>query len=334
MSSTTTTTSDTELIVSWHEMSLQINCYFSIFLFVFGIIGNILNIFVLLQKSLRLNPCAWLFLISSFANIIVILSGLSTRIISNWTIDLTDTIGWLCRFRVFILYTSRTIATWLILLASIDRWLLSSLNAHYRKFSTLKEVQRGTILIMIFSIITYLPIFYCYEANLINTPLKCYSKTILCRIFIDQSYICVTILFPLILMFLFGFMTMSNVRKSKYRVQSPLLSRINCHDHRQRHFKLIDRHLLIMLLVQISFLALLTLPQAIQQIYSTITRNQIKTSLHIQIENSIYSFVILLTYLASGIPFYIYTLCGGCVFQEAFFILMRRIKRIIICQQK
>ncbi len=318
-------------------MSVQINRYFSIFLFIFGTVGNILNILVLSKRSLRSNPCAWLFLISSFANLIALLSGLTTRVISNWTVDITDTIGWLCKLRIFTLYTSRTIASWLIMLASIDRWLLSCPNAHYRHMSTLKNVQIWTIIIILFSMLLYSPLFYCYEANLTNTPLKCYSKTIKCRIFADQVYTCVTILFPLILMFSFGIMTMSNVRKIKNRLQSPLLPRIgnrtSFNDQRHR-FRLIDRHLLIMLLVQIGFLALFTFPQAIQQIYSTITRDKSKTLRRITIENFIYSFVILLTYLASGMPFYINTLSGGCVFRQVFFTLIRHTKQKIFCRQK
>ncbi len=325
-------------------MSIQINCYFSIVLFIFGTVGNILNILVLSQKSLRSNPCAWLFLISSFGNLIVLLSGLTTRVISYWTVDITDTIGWLCKLRVFTLYTSRTIASWLIVLASIDRWLLSCPKAHYRHMSTLKNVQIWTIFIILFSILLYSQIFYCYEANLINTPLKCYNKTVKCRIFSDLIYSCITVLFPLILMFLFGILTMSNVRKIKHRLQSPLLPRrrsnvINTYQHHQQQqqhhrLRLIDRHLFIMLLVQISFLALFTLPQAIEQIYLTITRDKYKTSGRITIENSIYAFGILLTYLASGMPFYINTLSGGCVFRQAFFTLIQRMKQKILCRKK
>ena len=72
-------------------------------------------------------------------------------------------------------------------------------------------------------------------------------------------------------MFLFGFLTMLNVRKVKYRSRSINYSqqsiKRNCNTHRKR-FRSVDRHLFIMLCVQITFLALFTLPQAIQQIYS------------------------------------------------------------------
>jgi hypothetical protein len=89
-----------------------------------------------------------------------------------------------------------------------------------------------------------------------------------------------------------------------------------------------------MLLIQISFLTLLTFPQALEMIYLTITRNTFKSSLQNTTENSIFTFSLLLTYLASGMPFYIYTLSGGCVFRQAFFMLIRRIVQHITCRQK
>jgi len=124
------TSSDADIVAAWNNISDGINRYFSIFIFLFGIIGNILNILVLSQRSLRINPCSLFFLISSIANLIAILSGLTTRMLSGWALDLTNTIDWLCKFRAFILFLSRNIASWLILLAAIDRWFLSSLNVH------------------------------------------------------------------------------------------------------------------------------------------------------------------------------------------------------------
>jgi hypothetical protein len=92
--------SNNTLIISiWNTTSSKINCYFSIFLFIFGIIGNILNTLVLSQRSLRSNTCAWLFLISSIFNLISVLSGLTTRILSGWVIDLTDRIHFLRKLR-------------------------------------------------------------------------------------------------------------------------------------------------------------------------------------------------------------------------------------------
>ncbi|CAF1083813.1 unnamed protein product [Adineta steineri] len=314
----------------WNDTSTKINCYFSIFLFIFGVIGNILNTFVLSEKSLRSNSCAWLFLISSIFNLISILSGLPTRVLSTWTIVITDQIEWLCKLRAFTVLTSRTIAAWLIMLATFDRWLLSCKQIQYRRISKLQNAKRGIIIIIILSSFLHLPTFYCYHANLNNTPLKCYSKTIKCRIFSDQIYVCFTILMPIILMILFGFLTLSNIRQMHHRVQMSLIPKsgqtIVNNEHRQR-LKLIDRHLFIMLLIQISFITLFTFPQGIEMIYLTITRNVFKSSLQNTIENSIFTFSLSLTYLASAMPFYIYTITGGRVFQQAAFKLIKRIIR-------
>lgn len=332
-----TSPSNVSLVSTWTTVTALINCYFSLLLFIFGFVGNVLNILVLSQQSLRSNSCAWLFLMSSIFNLICILSGLTTRIIAEWTYDITDTVGWICKVRVFVLVTSRTIASWLIMLATLDRWLLSCLNAHRRQMSSLRHAQQGSIVIICMCLTFYAPIFYCHDANLSNAPLKCYSRTIKCRIFVDQIYTCITTLFPLLLMFVFGFMTMRNVRKLQHRLHSPLLPRSDtrsyCHARRAR-LKPIDRRLLIMLLVQISFLALFTIPQSLHQIYSTITRDIPKSLLQKTIEHSLYKFAMLLTYLASGMPFYVYTLSGGYIFRQAFFTLLRRMKENLFCLKK
>ncbi|CAF4138465.1 unnamed protein product, partial [Adineta steineri] len=74
-----------------NNISNDLNRYFGIFVFLFGLIGNILNILVLSQRPLRSNPCALLFLASSVSNLIAIVSGLFTRILSGWNLDPTST---------------------------------------------------------------------------------------------------------------------------------------------------------------------------------------------------------------------------------------------------
>ncbi|CAF1073190.1 unnamed protein product [Adineta steineri] len=318
------TSTDANITAYWNNASSSMNRYFSIFLFLFGTIGNILNILVLFQRELRTNSCSFLFLISSIANLIAILSGLTTRMLSGWTLDLTNTIDWLCKLRAFILFVSRNIALLSIMFAALDRWLSSSINVHRRHMSTLKNAQRAVILLLILSAIIYSPIFYCYKANLINAPLKCYGETNICRISNDLIYACCTILFPILLMSLFGIMTINNIR----HVQS----RINITNSNERlpisKKKKVDRQLSLMLFIQIILLALFTLPQAIQKLYSTITANQILSSAQTAFNNFIFNLVLLLTYVANGVPFYIYTLSGGTVFRNALIQLFRKLNQI------
>ncbi|CAF3388252.1 unnamed protein product [Rotaria sp. Silwood1] len=316
--------SDTYTIAAWNNTSAAVNRYFSIFIFLFGTIGNILNILVLSQRPLRTNSCSLFFLISSIANLIAIVSGLTTRMLSGWTLDLTNTISLLCKLRAFALFVSRNIASWLIMLAAIDRWLISSRNVRRRELSTLKNAYRGIMITIIFSIILYSPVFYCHEANLINAPLKCYSQTIPCRLLNDLSYACLTILFPMIFMLIFGLMTIHNINKVKNRIYGtsiielkPMGNTSILEQPTQSSKKKLDSRLFFMLFIQIILLSLCTLPQAIQKLYSTLLSNDGKTQLRIAIENFIFNLFLLMTYFAHGMPFYIYTLSGGTVFRNA-----------------
>ncbi|CAF0990237.1 unnamed protein product [Adineta steineri] len=305
------------------HISIQVNRYFPIFIFLFGTIGNLLNCLVLSRPSLRSNPCTFYFLISSIANMISITCGLTSRILSGWDMDLTNTNAFLCKFRAFIMLVSRSIAFWLIALATVDRWLLSSYRHQRRQCSSLKNAQQGTIAIIILSSFLYCQVLYCYDANMISAPLRCYGKTIICRLVTDLTYALVTILCPLLIMCIFGLMTISNIRRihSNKSTQSKLLD-INDNNKKtikpkKQKRKRIDRYLRHVLFVQIIFLTILTIPQVIEKLYTTLTMNQMKSSLNITIDNFIYNIVLLLTYLASGMPFYIYTLSGGNTFRNA-----------------
>ena len=159
------------------NISNGMNRYVSPLVFIFGTVGNILNCLVLSQRRFRSNTCAFLFLVSSFVDLISILIGLTTRILAGWQLDPTATITWICRFRAFVVFSTRTLAIWLITLATIDRWLLSSLSIHRRQLSTLRNVQIGSLICTIMSVCAYIHMTFCYEPNQKDQPLKCYGGT-------------------------------------------------------------------------------------------------------------------------------------------------------------
>ncbi|CAF0845373.1 unnamed protein product [Rotaria sordida] len=326
--------SNRDFIETLEYISKQFNRYFSIFIFLFGTIGNILNCFVLSQSTLRLNPCAYLFLISSIANMISIIFGLTTRILAGWNMGLTDTYSLSCKIRAFTVFVSRTIAFWLIAYATIDRWFSSCSQYQRRQMSSLKNAQRGTIIIIILSILLYCQMIYCYDINIISAPLPCYGKNVICRLLTDLTYAIITILCPLLIMFIFGLITISNIRQiGLNRSLKRKLIMINENNEKQlkliniqqQRKKRIDRYLRHVLFIQIIFLSILTIPQAIEKVYTTLAMNTRKSLLHITVNKFIYNFVLLLTYLASGLPFYIYTLSGGSLFRTTLRNLFRSI---------
>ncbi|CAF1637153.1 unnamed protein product [Rotaria magnacalcarata] len=322
---------DTSAIASWNNLSDEFNRYFSIIIFLFGTIGNILNIIVLSQRQLRTNPCSLFFLISSIANLSAILSGLTTRMLSGWALDLTNTIDWLCKTRAFALFLSRNVASWLLMLATLDRWLLSCRNDHHREMNALKNVYCGIIMTIFLSTCLYCVIFYCYEANLTDAPLECYGKTLACRFINDLSYACLTILLPMSIMFIFGLMTIRNIHNVKKRIQvgstnekrgtrnSPVV-RSSTRDKQKK----LDCRLFFMLFIQIILMCIFTLPQAVQKLYSTLTSAENQTPLTKAIENFVFNLFLLMTYVAHGMPFYIYAWSGGTIFRNEIKTLIKK----------
>ncbi|CAF0978427.1 unnamed protein product [Rotaria sp. Silwood1] len=322
-----------EAIESLNFISDQFNRYLAPIIFLFGTFGNILNCLVLSQPKLRSNSCALFFLVSSFIDLISILVGLPTRILAGWHLDPTNTMDGACKTRVFIVFSTRTIAIWLITLATIDRWLISSIDIRRRQMSNLKNVKREVFIIVILSILFHIHMFPCYEANNMDAPLKCYEKIAGCRLLTDLTYVILTITIPLILMTIFGLLTISHVHHLHTRVV-PTGTPLRTMDRSSRanaHSKKTDRHLLRMLILQIFLLIVLCIPQAIQKLYITVKPFGSGSELEDAIKTFLYNIEILLAFMATAMPFYIYVLAGGSVFRKASMNLLRQMQQKITC---
>ena len=315
------------LVASLRALLSQLNFYFGMFIFTFGIVGNVLNILVLSQRPLRSNPCVAIFLASSTAGMIAILSGLTSRVLSGVTVDLSATVNWICKLRGFTLFASRFATFWLIMLATFDRWLLSSVDARRRQMSSMKNALRGITIIVLISIVVHSQLFYCYEANLVGTPLKCFTRNFGCRLMNDLTFSIMAILVPLLLITVFGLSTIANMKKTRGRI-GPMTMSVRTHPNlmqrpsiQHRRSKKVDQRLMVMLFIQVILLALFTLPLSIQKLYATLTINVPKSSLQSTIEDFIYQIALICTYFAAGMPFYVNTLSGGTVFKKGMFAL-------------
>ncbi|CAF3712297.1 unnamed protein product [Rotaria socialis] len=314
------------LIATLNNATFQIIRYCSIFIFLFGTIGNTLNILVLSQSSFRSSPCAQLFLFASAMNLFVIISGLISRILAGWGADLTATNRFFCKLRGFAVNTARPVAIWYVLFAMIDRWLLSSTKTERRQMSSIKNARRAMVISLIFATLYFSHVIYCHEPYQINAPQKCYGATVVCRYVADLSFTCMSIL-PLIPMLVFGLMTINNVHQSHNRTAPTDISNratmISTHPSRLRKR---DRSLIAMLLVQIIILCILSVPLGMDKVYSSITADRQQSTLQVAVSNLLYNIAQLLHFLANGVPFYIYTLAGGNSFRQVLIKLLANIK--------
>ena len=331
-------TSIAELIIALDNASTLLNRYLPIFIYIFGIIGNLLNVLVLGQRTLRSNPSAACFLASSLASFVVLVSGLTSRMMSGYAADLTLTVDWLCRMRNVVLYGARTVALWLIFLAAVDRWLSSNVDERLRRSSNLRNTRRGMLLIVVYACVINAPIIVCYRANQSDGLRGCYGTTYVCRVLTDLIYAVGTVMLPLLLMTFFGVRTIINVRRIRRRVGALPASVANREDTKttttgqQRQMRKRDRHLLRMLVVQIVVLLVMMCPHPIQKAYSSIVTPPTPKSVNEAVQNFVFQALTLLTFIASGMPFYIYTLSGGSVFRNALFNLLKAmLGKIVFC---
>jgi hypothetical protein len=318
----------TTIIAQLSNASIQINRYLSVTLFIFGTIGNVLNCLVFSQKKFRSNPCVIYFLIASISNLISIISGLSSRMLRDWKIysDLTETISILCKFRLLILFTTRNIASWLLVCATIDRYLVSSTKIHLRRMSNIKQANRWIILVCIISFIFWSETIYCFDSNLQNTPLKCYAKSNICRIFNDLSQSLITTIIPSLIMLIFGLNTITNIHRSQ--LMNPVIIGKNMNTFTRN--RKTDTSLTRMLFLQIILLTIFNIPQAIQKFYITNTFYQSKSLTQKAFERFLFNIGVLLTYIPHCLPFYIYTFTGRVFRITLFQIFQSMIRRLNI----
>jgi hypothetical protein len=334
--SSNTSSSDALLIVNLNLVAAQLNRYLSIGILLFGSVGNLLNCLALAQRTLRSNPCASLFLASSLASLVTLVSGVAVRLLAGWNADLTSTVGWLCKIRVFVLFVSRTAASWLITMATVDRWFSSSIDAGRRQLSTLTNAQRATSAVLVVSCLIYSQMFYCIDGNLVNGPLRCGPISASCALLNDMLYVCVSVFVPSALMFVLGLLTVGHVRQSRFRRVQPTVAGsssqpTNSNTAGERSKKP-DRHLLKMLLIQVVLLTLFSLPQTMHNVYTNIIRGQTRSSLHNAVSSFALNLFFLLSYVTNGMPFYIYTLTGGTVFRQALSNGVSEFSRALVCR--
>ncbi|CAF1246863.1 unnamed protein product [Rotaria sp. Silwood1] len=280
MSSTNPTLS---YIAKLQYISGQLSLYMSIIILVFGLIGNLLNCLVFAQRSLRSKPCVVYFLVASILNLIIIFSGIAPRAFQIFFMipDQTETVSTLCKLRLVVLFTMRTISSWLLTLASVDRYLISSSNVNRRRMSNLKNAYISILIVSIISALVWAEAGYCFDANLVGTPQKCYAKSNACRVYNDLAQSLITTIIPSAIILIIGLLTINNVRQVQ-RIGPSSISMTN-NKNTQRNRK-DERSLTIMLFAQVILLTIFTLPQAGQKFYLTYTFYQTKSSIQRALE--------------------------------------------------
>lgn len=314
---------DTWLISILNTMRVQHNRYATICILIVGVLGNLLNVFVLSQPIFNKVPTTRYFIAASGASLAALSSGLLARVMSGWTADPASSNTHLCKFQAFTNKLGQTTCSYFLLAAAIDRWFQSSPNDRIRRMSSIKNSTRIiTAIILLFASYHSLHAI-CYEAFLQIPPIKCYAGSVLCRYFENLSHAFVTVLVPQGLMLYFGFKTIQNIRHSRNRIHNrdanPSSTRNNNssvatipNEDRETSNRR-SQSLTRMLIIQVVVYILLALPAAAQALYLTITlseKGSETTDVQLAFDRFFFAFTAGLSYLGISLPFYLYTLSG------------------------
>ena len=261
---------------------------------IFGNIGNLFNIIIFCQQSHRNNSCSLYLLMASIMNIFIINFGVIPTIYSLNHVDLETYSIIFCKLRLYLLHSTLMISRSMIVLACIDRFAVCSTSKYIHKFCQPK------IAIYLIILISFAwPIIASHILVLLTIISgSCGAYGVYSLIYSIYSFI-VAGLLPPILMIIFGYLTIRNLRQIHSRLRPNIIriSNINKKDY----------YLLVMLMCEVIVYLISTIPYPIQTLYLTITRDLIKSSFRIQIESFItfmaYSFLI---YINSASTFYIY----------------------------
>ncbi|CAF1172590.1 unnamed protein product [Rotaria sordida] len=230
------------------EQVLQANIYLQPVQFSLVTVINILNIRVLCSRALRSSSCTHYFLAYSIFSIIYNCLACLTQFLRGFSIDwATNRIG--CKIHFYILFVIPFQANLMLILASFDRYY-SSYKSHLLHSKSTIQTPRIIIVIgTIASAIYMSPMLVIYYWN--ETTRSCYLYTnTMIHIYIFSQIFLYYILAPL-LMIIFGFLTISNIRR-----QSMGLIYLTVSMRRRRT----ERQLTRMLLLQVGVHLILVLP--------------------------------------------------------------------------
>ncbi|CAF1462666.1 unnamed protein product [Adineta steineri] len=279
---------------------------------ILGVLSNFLNIIILRRSNLKRYGCSLYFITMSISNIFYLgICVTYNLLLDGYQIDLVRYSSILCKLISYFLNFCPYISVCMLILASIDRYLSSSLSAQRRKLSNIQNARWSILFISIIISIYMLGnaiLFDVYNNDIIGCTSK--SNNIFSEIYFISEVIIYLIILPF-LMLVFGLLTIYNTKK---------LNRNRIVVFRYRRT---ERQLARMLIVQVLSHVILNLPFLIMflmlLISITFPSNIIFYFLYLLFK--------ILFYMAFITPFFLYILSAQ-LYRAELILLLKKTFRI------
>jgi len=222
-------------------VTTEMTYYGPIILLTVGIIGCLCNFITFTAPQLRKNPCAFYFLISAVFELLSITFGLISRFAADQLgSTLINTDRAYCKLRAYLVSALPLIATYLVLLASIDRCMSSSVHARFRSFSQMKVAYRAIGVAITVGFISCSHILFGYEIR----P-RCAALPGAFAIYDGMFVVFWLGVIPHSLMLVFGFLTVMNIQRTKRRIAVKPIANTVASTHQQRREQKTDAQLVV-----------------------------------------------------------------------------------------
>ena len=240
------------MVIPLVELAQQISRIVIPIIIVVGIISNLINILVLTRPALYHHACSRYFLALAASNLFYCGVILVYRLLADqYQINPARNSNGLCKFIVYAGHMGIFLAPSFIVLASIDRWCVSSSSVRLRRFSSVKTA--GWMILC--TTVVFALIFgnSLIAVDLRDTdPFGCSIRadTLYKQVYVFVQVGIMSIIVPC-LMIVFGLLTIYNINKA--RVEPAAISR-------ERRT---GNQLIRMLLLQVSIHIILNLPSSV-----------------------------------------------------------------------
>lgn len=143
--------------------------------------GNLINIFDFKRPSLwAISLCIPILMVTLIANIICIYIVVLKRLLINFNITPTYYSSTLCKWEIYVYYTSLSTSKCLMVRFCADRYIASSNNVLIQRYSSQHMHVRIILFLLIFFLFLNTKVFHFFDANRSNTPALCYPKETTC----------------------------------------------------------------------------------------------------------------------------------------------------------
>ncbi|CAF1121492.1 unnamed protein product [Adineta ricciae] len=277
------------------------------FLIAFGTVSCVLNVMVFTKSSLRKNPCALCLTginIVNFLSLYLVL--LPAVLVRGYRIDFSWKDLLICRFQFYIALVLACTQSSYIVLASIDRTLITSIDAHIRRISTQRLMMLNMFIIALFWLVCHIhALIHTQVLHIAPHSYVCFRSPGIYTKIMNYYSLLINGILPPLLMALFGLWTLKNVRairsmsntaRARHRTAYAVGRRYILHSK--------DHQLVRMLLLDIISFAICKCPSALVLMYEQCTQHIEKTPERQAIELSILLITYFLYYIENGISFY------------------------------